>query len=105
MAATLESIGDLAKHPGFVRRVAASIAKAAIAVGTEQPEDNQRSMARRALSENVAGDPEGLARQFAWLVAANPVITAESPDADIDYTVSTVWDVRAGAEPPVLGGQ
>lgn len=101
MAATLEEITDLAQHPTFLRAVTPAMVKAAVAVGAELADQTQRSLARHALSVNVLGNPHAWAPSFAWAVAANPVITLESSDNDVEFTVNSVWDAIAGADPLV----
>jgi hypothetical protein len=51
------------------------------------------------LSVNVFTDLDGYARRFALAVATNGVITYESIDGDIQFTVNSVWDTIAGAPP------
>lgn len=99
MATTLQEITDLAEHPGFVRRVRPAMVKAAIAVGNEQNDESQRALMRRALAQNVLLDGGVWAARFAWALAANPAITLESSDSDLEWTVASVWDAIAGADP------
>ena len=99
MATALSEIHDLASWPPFQRRVQAAMVKAATAVGSEPAEQTPRSQLRRALSVNVFADLEDHTRRFAVAVASNPVITYESSDGDIEFTVNSVWDTIAGAPP------
>lgn len=99
MASTLAAIHDLAEHPRFLRTVTPAMVKAAVAVGAEVNDQTQRGLARHALSVNVLRNPGAWAPSFAWAVAANPVITLDSSDGDVEFTVNSVWDAVAGADP------
>lgn len=100
MASTLTGIADLAQHPEFLRRVRAATVKAAVAVGNEPNDQTQRALQRRALAQNALHDSDQWADPFAWACARNPVITLDSADSDLEFTVSEVWDAIAGADPP-----
>lgn len=101
MATELEEITDLAVWPPFRRRIRAAMVKAALDVAAEMPDPNnqERSMRRRALSINVSQELDAYEVRFAIAVAANPVITHESSDNDVQFTVNSVWDAIAGAPP------
>jgi len=90
-------IHDLAQNPAFVRRVTAGAVHAAVDVGAEEYDGTQYKIMRRALSRSVITDADTWGAVFAWGVAANPVITVESSDGDIQYTVNSLWDAVAGA--------
>lgn len=102
MAATLDDIYTLAHRSSFRERVQAAAVKAAVDVAAETPDQGERSRLRRALAARVLENREGIdyAALFALPVAANPVITAGSSDNDIQFTVNSIWDAMAGAEPP-----
>lgn len=100
MAATLEDIFLLARRTSFVERIQAAVAKAAVAVAAETPDLSERSRLRRALSVKVLENSEEYASRFALAVATNPVITQASTDSDVEFTVNSMWDAIAGAEPP-----
>ncbi|GAA3877709.1 hypothetical protein GCM10022243_48060 [Saccharothrix violaceirubra] len=102
MAATLAESYTLTRVASFVERVAVAVANAAVAVATETPENTERSRLRRALAARIAENRDGLdyAARFALLVARNPAIVLGSSDNDIQFTVNSVWDAVAGAEPP-----
>jgi hypothetical protein len=97
VASVLSDINDLATWPPFLRRVTAAAIHAAVDVGAEAFDGTQYRIARRALALNVFGDTDIWGARFAWGVAANPVITAESSDGDIQFTVNSLWDALAGA--------
>lgn len=102
MAAALEDAYTLTRISSFVERVQAAVVKAAVDVAAETPAETERSRLRRALSARILENREGLdyAQRFALAVAVNPVITKSSSDNDIQFTVNSVWDAVAGAEPP-----
>lgn len=102
MAATLVEIYLLANMSSFKERVYAAAVKAAVDVAAEAPDVSERSRLRRALSARILENREGIdyPSLFAVAVAANPVITQASSDNDIQFTVNSVWDAMAGAEPP-----
>ncbi|MGW5720767.1 hypothetical protein ACWEVP_31660 [Amycolatopsis sp. NPDC003865] len=97
MAAELMDIHDLAQNPAFIRRVTSSAVFAAVQVGGEEYDGTQYRIMRRALARNVITDAETWGAVFAWGVAANPVITVDSVDGDIQFTVNSLWDAVAGA--------
>lgn len=101
MAATLTETADLARWPKFIREVQAAMVTAAIAVGAEAADDppTEAQRLRHALSANVLRDPETWAPTFAWAVAANPAITFESNNGDIQFTVNSIWGAMAGVAP------
>lgn len=99
MAADLHGTTDLSSWPPFVRRVQAAMIKAATDVAAETSEETPRSTLRRALSVNVFANREDYTGRFAIAVASNPVITHDSSDGDLQFTVNSVWDAIAGAPP------
>jgi hypothetical protein len=99
VATDLAGISALSQWPPFIERVQAAMVKAAVAVGAEAQQETPRSTLRRSLSVNVFTDLDDYTRRFAVAVAANPVITHDSSDGDIEYTVNSVWDAIAGAPP------
>lgn len=102
MAATLDENYSLATRTSFREKVLAAVIKAAVDVAAEAPDPGERARLRRALSARVLENREGIdyAALFALAVASNPVITAASSDNDIQFTVNSLWDAMAGAEPP-----
>jgi hypothetical protein len=96
----LEDIFMLARRTSFIERVQAAVAKAAVAVAAEAPDQSERSRLRRSLSVKVLEHSEEYAFRFALAVATNAVITQASTDSDVEFTVNSMWDAIAGAEPP-----
>ena len=86
---------NLAMTPAFVARVQAAMVKSAIAVSSENPE-TPAHVTRVQWATQVLRDPAHYATRMAFGVAANPVITADSPDDAIEYTVNSVWNAYAG---------
>lgn len=101
MATVLTEIADTAEHPGFIRRVGSAIIKAAVAIGNEPYDGSQYTIMRRSLANKVFEFPDEWADRFAWPVARGPLITVDSSDNDIEWTVAEVWDAVAGAFQPV----
>ena len=86
---------NLAMMPTFVARVQAAMVKSAIAVSSEDPE-TPAYVTRVQWATQVLRDPAHYATRMAFGVAANPVITAESSDDAIEFTISSVWNAYAG---------
>ncbi|SRR5213593_1303879 len=103
MAATLTDITDLGLHPTFIRRVTAAAVKAAVDVGAEAYSGQSNQILRRSLATHVFEDTATWGARFARGVAANPVITIDSSDGDLQFTVNSLWDAYAGAFPPAPG--
>lgn len=100
MSAALSDVAYLAGYPEFVDKVKAAAVTAATQVGQETSDvTTDYYRLRRALSVNVLQDPDGWARRFAIAVATNAVITKDSSDSDIQFTVNSVWSSIAGAGP------
>lgn len=97
MATVLADITDLAEHTTFDWRVTAAVIKAAVAVGAEPYDGTQYRIMRRALATKVFEDTASWGGRFAWGVAANPTITLDSDDDDLEFTVNSLWDAYAGA--------
>jgi hypothetical protein len=105
MATDLHDISGIATWPTFQQRVQAAMVTAAVDVGHEaEPTDNYTSW-RRSLVQKVFEDPQHWRMQFSWAVAANPSITYESTDSDIQWTVNSVWDALAGASKPAAADE
>jgi hypothetical protein len=103
VASALDDSYVLSRLTSFAERVQAAVVKAAVDVAAETPDASERSRLRRALSARILENREGIdyAARFALAVAVNPVITKSSSDSDIQFTVNSLWDAMAGAEPPV----
>lgn len=86
---------NLAMTPHFIVRVQGAMVKSALAVASEDPATAGHGT-RVAWATQVLRDPAHYAARMAYGVAVNPVITAESSDSDIEFTVNSVWDAYAG---------
>ena len=84
----------LARNPVFRDRVRVAAVTAAEQIGGESQGDMTVAVyekrQRLAASINSTGG-EGQVGVFAWGVAANPVITMDSSDSDIQFTVNSIW--------------
>ncbi|MFC0546940.1 hypothetical protein [Kutzneria chonburiensis] len=101
MASSLAQVAYLAGFPDFLNRIEAAMVTAAVAIGNEGTNaGTEYERLRQALATNVLQNRVHYADAFAWPVAANPVITADSSDNDLQYTVNSVWDAVAGAGIP-----
>lgn len=100
MATAFADVAYLAGYPPFVDRVKAAMVKSAVSIGEESADvTTDWRRLRRALSVNVLTNPDAYAPRFALAVATNAVITKDSVDGDIEFTVNSVWDSIAGAGP------
>jgi hypothetical protein len=100
LASTLSDVAYLASYPPFVDQVKAAAVLAATQVGQETSDiTTDYHRLRRALSVNVLQDPDAWAPRFAIAVATNSVVTKDSSDSDIQFTVNSVWSSIAGAGP------
>ena len=86
---------DLAMTPAFVARVQAAMVKSALWVSSDDPTKPYHST-RVQWATQVLRDPAHYATRMAFGVAVNPVVTADSPDDAIEFTVSSVWNAYAG---------
>lgn len=82
----------------FQHRVEVAIVTAAIAVQAEDPQTANHAQ-RSALAYLVLHSPETYARTMALGVVSNVAITPMSTDADIQFSVNSMWDAYA------LGGE
>ena len=89
---------ELAEDGLFQSRVRQAAITAAIAVMAETPTAAAQAAheKRTALALRILSEPTGMQRAWAYAVAANPSITAESVDSDIEWTVNGLWDAMAG---------
>ena len=83
----------IAQDGDFIRRVQMAIITAAIEIQAEDPA-TVNHVQRSALAHQVLHSPEAFASKFAMGVATG-FITAASVDADIQYTVNSVWNAYA----------
>ena len=61
-----------------------------------RPEDIEAHRKRAALAREVLLDGNRMARAFSPAVSANPGLTDEFTDSDLQYTLNTYWDAFAG---------
>jgi hypothetical protein len=101
MTAGLSAVAYLAGYPDFVNRVEAAMISAAVSIGNENTHPGtEYERLRQGLATNVLNYRARFVDAFTWPVAANPVITVDSPDGDIQFSVNSVWDAVAGAGVP-----
>lgn len=100
---SLATAAALAVDPDFVARVQVAVVKAARDIigeafgGEGQPTAAQHAM-RVTWASHVLNNPRHNAELMAWGVAAGGVITAESIDGDIEWTVNSLANDYAGVE-------
>lgn len=100
---TLTEQYTLASNEIFIGRVLMAAVTAAIEIGgeecggTDEPTVDQHLL-RSAWAQRVLQDPLGEAYNLAMGVAANPAITTESTDSDIQFTVNSLINDYAGVE-------
>lgn len=86
---------ELAIDPVFIKRVEMALVKSSIFVVAESPSTDNH-VNRTAYATEVLNDPERHAENMAKGVATNASITLESTDADIEFTVNSMFDAYAG---------
>jgi hypothetical protein len=86
---------DLAMTPAFIARVQNAMVKSAIAVSAEDPATAYHA-ARVSWATQVLRDPARYATRVAVGVASNDVISLDSLDSDIEFTVNAQWNAYAG---------
>jgi hypothetical protein len=87
----------LSSDPGFRGRIQIAIATIATYVVGEQSSGNPvKDKKRRDLGFGILNSPSSYIERFAIAVVTNPSITADSTDANIMDTVSSVFDDMAG---------
>jgi hypothetical protein len=96
---------NLAGDSAFQARVQMAIVQAALQIVGEDPgDDADLSYRRQSLGISVLQRPAEMAPRFAWAVAANPAITTDATDSDIQFTITTVWNDIAGVTSTALVG-
>ena len=93
----------LAQHPGFQNRVRVAMVKTAVAVGSDLDDGSETARLRRAHTVNVLSQQDDWAPRYAWAVVTNSVITFDSPDDAIEFTVNSMFNAMAGAPPTTPG--
>lgn len=90
----------LAENGEFQGRVRQGVITAAIEIMAAAPENTPQAIAkhakRAALASRVLLDPVSLQRAWAYAVASNAAIAAESSDSDLQWTINSMWDAMAG---------
>lgn len=86
---------ELARTASFIERVQGAMVKSALAVSSEDPATVARAT-RVQWATQVLRDPAHYAQRMSFGVAANPVITADSPDDAIEFTLNSIWNAYAG---------
>lgn len=97
MATFEESYAD-AKDPTFQKRVISAIYKAAQNVSSESAsgKGEQEYLKRQNLAFKVKYQGEAMAGQFALSICSGGLVTDQSADGDIEFTVNAQWDAFAG---------
>lgn len=85
----------LANDAEFINRVEMAMVKSALAVCAES-DTTPNHAARAQWGTQVLRDPNFYAGRVVYGVTSNPVITAQSSDSDIEFTVNSDWDAYAG---------
>ena len=89
---------DLANDEVFQKRVAIAMIKAALDVLGEDCDLAKQICNKRAhLGEAILEDYTVYLGRFSLAVVANPAISVASTDADIQFTVNSVYNDIAGA--------
>jgi len=90
---------ELATDSQFLIKVRVAIVKSATAVVGEapaNPANTTKDDKRHALGEKVLAGPASLLPLFAEACAALGTLTTTSTDADVEFTVNSIWDGLAG---------
>jgi hypothetical protein len=89
-----------AEHSLFRGRVRMAAVKAAVAIAAEAPGGDERTdTLRAALATNLLNDPAAYEERMVWAVLTNGAVAAAgiaTPDGDLEYTMSTIWNAVAG---------
>jgi hypothetical protein len=90
----------LAIDPTFQARCRVAALKAATNVAAEGWDSGtvsySRYAMRRHLAPSILTQPSAHQETWAWAVAAQPAINAASTDADIEFTINSLWNHYAG---------
>lgn len=88
---------DLAEDVVFRGKVEVAIVKAALAISGEATTVNPTvDLERHKLASSVIISRASLIGVFAFACVANGALTASSTDADVEFTVNSVWNDVAG---------
>lgn len=87
---------SIATNTDFINRIQQAAVKTALAVASEAPSgDSNLDQKRADLVLNVLNYPQKYARLMALAVATQD-ITENSTDAQIENTISAIWNAYAG---------
>jgi hypothetical protein len=93
----------LTKDADFRGRVRMAAITAAVSVAGEAQAGvtvtaytKRQALSLRVLTAAGGGERGEVLDMFVWAAAANPSLTAESTDSDIQFTVNSVWSDCAG---------
>lgn len=94
----------LAEDVVFLGKVEVAMVKAALAISGETPTANPTvDLERHKLASNVIISRANLIGVFAFACVANGALTTSSTDADVEFTVNSVWNDVAGLSGLELG--
>jgi hypothetical protein len=97
---TFEEQAALAADTTFIVKVQQAAVKSAAAVLADVPDNTPEAIEvhrkRCRLGNEILQDPGRMALSMARGVVTNPSITAEATDAEIEFTVNSVWNAYAG---------
>lgn len=96
MPRDLSEVGGLARSPVFLGRVVAAMARVASQVGRE-PGTAEYHVLRREFAREFTRWTDDTAQGMAWLVAAQPHVTAMVTDGELVDLVNELWSAAAGA--------
>lgn len=91
--------GQLAQDGEFRLRVKMAMVTAAKDVAAETETTKVLYQKRFDYARQILNEPEYKLNAFAFAVASNPVITSESVDGDIQFTVNSIFSSMAGVKP------
>ena len=88
----------LSINPDFIRVVKVAIMKAANDISFEPLIDGEldKYNRRKSLAMTVLSNPEAQSRLFSLHCASIGILTEAYSDSDIQCTVNSIWDARAG---------
>lgn len=94
---SLSDVGGLANSPAFLARVTAAMARIASHVGREGSSTAEHYVLRREYAREFARWTDDTVPGMAWLIAAQPDVTAEIDDGALVAMVAELWNAAAGA--------
>lgn len=94
---SFESSYDDATNVTFRHRVTMAILKAAQSVASEATGAYPNAYTKRqSLAYRVKNQAAAIADLFAFSICSGGIVTAQSSDSDIEFTVNAQWDAWAG---------